>query len=135
MTRAWRQGTTGWTQSWRKWRLAENHEDQFPFARGETTVSKLKELVVAVVAGLIAPAFTLGDEPARGAPAVQGRYAAVNGLKMYYEIHGIGRPLVYLHGSFGWAAVPPALLEGRQVIAVEDRKSTRLNSSHLGISY
>jgi hypothetical protein len=24
----------------------------------------------------------------------QGKYANVNGLKMYYEIHGVGRPLV-----------------------------------------
>ena len=28
-----------------------------------------------------------------------GRYAAVNGLKMYHEIHGSGRPLVLLHGA------------------------------------
>lgn len=33
----------------------------------------------------------------------KGRYAEVNGLKMYYEIHGTGRPLVLLHGAFGWA--------------------------------
>ena len=53
-------------------------------------------------------------------------YAAVNGLKMYYEVHGSGpgRPLVLLPGgvltielSFG--AVLPALAEGRQVIVTE----------------
>jgi pimeloyl-ACP methyl ester carboxylesterase len=53
-------------------------------------------------------------------------YAPVNGLKMYYEVHGAGtgRPLVLLHGgastielSFG--AVLPGLSEGRQVIAAE----------------
>ena len=27
-------------------------------------------------------------------------YAPVNGLKMYYEIHGTGDPVVLLHGSF-----------------------------------
>ena len=27
-------------------------------------------------------------------------YASVNGLKMYYEIHGTGQPLVLLHGAF-----------------------------------
>jgi pimeloyl-ACP methyl ester carboxylesterase len=26
-------------------------------------------------------------------------YAAVNGLQLYYEIHGSGRPLVLLHGG------------------------------------
>ncbi len=28
-------------------------------------------------------------------------YASVNGLEMYYEIHGTGQPLVLLHGGFG----------------------------------
>src|SRR5438876_11441474 len=27
-------------------------------------------------------------------------YAPVNGLKMYYEIHGSGEPVVLLHGAF-----------------------------------
>jgi pimeloyl-ACP methyl ester carboxylesterase len=51
-------------------------------------------------------------------------YASVNGLEMYYEIHGTGRPLVLLHGGvltidLSFAAVLPALAETRQVIAVE----------------
>jgi pimeloyl-ACP methyl ester carboxylesterase len=50
-------------------------------------------------------------------------YTSVNGLKMYYEIHGAGQPLVLLHGAFGfvdgWAAVIPTLAKTHQVIAVE----------------
>ena len=46
-------------------------------------------------------------------------YVHVNGLDMYYEIHGIGRPLVLLHGAFMSATVYPALAESRQVIAVD----------------
>jgi pimeloyl-ACP methyl ester carboxylesterase len=53
-----------------------------------------------------------------------GRYASVNGLKMYYEIHGSGRPLVLLHGggstilsTFG--RILPELARRHQVIAVE----------------
>src|SRR5690606_40929647 len=42
-------------------------------------------------------------------------YSDVNGIKMYYEIYGEGKPLVLIHGG--------------------DRKSTRLNSSHVKISY
>jgi pimeloyl-ACP methyl ester carboxylesterase len=38
---------------------------------------------------------------------------------MYYEIHGAGKPLVVLHGAFGWATVYPTLAKNRQVIAVE----------------
>ena len=53
----------------------------------------------------------------------KGSYASVNGLKMYYEIHGSGQPLVLLHGSFGfiegWATVLPTLTKTHQVIAVE----------------
>ena len=30
----------------------------------------------------------------------KGNYAEVNGLKMYYEIHGTGQPLVLLHGAY-----------------------------------
>ena len=53
----------------------------------------------------------------------QGKYAEVNGLKMYYEIHGAGKPLVLLHGAFGtaegWATVLPMLAKTHQVIVVE----------------
>src|SRR5882724_1273344 len=50
---------------------------------------------------------------------VKGEYASVGDLKMYYEIHGTGRPLILLHGAFMSATVYPALAESRQVIAVD----------------
>jgi len=51
-------------------------------------------------------------------------YASINGLKMYYETHGIGQPLVLLHGALSgigtsFGQVLPSLAETRQVIAVE----------------
>src|SRR3989454_8798648 len=30
-----------------------------------------------------------------------GHYADVNGIKLYYETHGTGRPLILLHGGLG----------------------------------
>ena len=52
-----------------------------------------------------------------------GKYANVNGLKMYYEIHGQGQPLILLHGGLGtigmFEQILPALSERRQVIGVE----------------
>ncbi|MBT1688724.1 alpha/beta fold hydrolase [Dawidia soli] len=53
-----------------------------------------------------------------------GHYATVNGLKLYYEIHGTGKPLVLLHGGgstieSNFARVLPALARTHQVIAVE----------------
>ena len=50
---------------------------------------------------------------------VDGNYAVVNGLRMYYELHGSGSPLVLLHGAFGWATTYPTLAKGRRTIAVE----------------
>src|SRR6184192_2997214 len=53
----------------------------------------------------------------------EGHYADVNGIKLYYEIHGTGRPLILLHGGLGATSMfgpnLPALAEGRQVIAVD----------------
>ncbi len=53
----------------------------------------------------------------------KGSYASVNGLKMYYEIHGTGQPLVLLHGGVGaiemFGPILPALSEKRKVIAVD----------------
>lgn len=53
-----------------------------------------------------------------------GQYADVNGLHMYYEIHGSGKPLVLIHGggstlqtTFG--RVIPLLEKHHQLIAVE----------------
>lgn len=52
-----------------------------------------------------------------------GNYASVNGLDLYYEIHGSGKPLVLLHGGVGaiemFGEVLSLLAEGRQVIAVD----------------
>ncbi len=51
-------------------------------------------------------------------------YAPVNGLKMYYEIHGSGEPVVLLHGAFmtipnNWTGWIGELSKTRKVIAVE----------------
>ncbi len=51
-------------------------------------------------------------------------YADVNGLHMYYELHGEGTPLVLLHGGLltidiNFAGLIPTLAHRHQVIAVE----------------
>ena len=51
------------------------------------------------------------------------QYADVNGINLYYETHGAGRPLILLHGGLGsgemFGPLLPALAEGHQVIAVD----------------
>ncbi len=57
---------------------------------------------------------------------VKSGYVPVNGLEMYYEIHGSGRPLVLLHGNLStigtsFGKVLPLLAPTRQIIAVEQQ--------------
>ena len=67
------------------------------------------------------------DRDAQGARRSEtkgvGRYADVNGIELYYEIHGTGRPLILLHGGLGaiemFGPNLPALAGGRQVIGVD----------------
>jgi pimeloyl-ACP methyl ester carboxylesterase len=51
-------------------------------------------------------------------------YAPVNGIKVYYEVYGEGKPLVLLHGAFytielNWSELIPELSKTRKVIAIE----------------
>jgi pimeloyl-ACP methyl ester carboxylesterase len=51
-------------------------------------------------------------------------YAPVNGLKIYYEVHGSGEPVVLLHGAFmtitnNWREWIEELAKTRKVIAIE----------------
>src|SRR5690349_6819459 len=55
---------------------------------------------------------------------VESGYAHVNGLKLYYEVHGNGKPLVLLHGSYmniplNWSQWIPLLARDRKVIVTE----------------
>jgi len=50
-------------------------------------------------------------------------YARVNGLELYYEVHGTGKPLILLHGGYGYTGmfsqIMGKLSENRKVIAVD----------------
>jgi pimeloyl-ACP methyl ester carboxylesterase len=52
-----------------------------------------------------------------------GAYAEINGLDLYYETHGSGRPMILLHGGLGsgemFVPILPTLAESHQVIAVD----------------
>ncbi len=52
-----------------------------------------------------------------------GQYAKVNGINLYYETHGRGRPLILLHGGLGsgemFGPVLPQLAERHQVVTVD----------------
>jgi len=70
----------------------------------------------------------------------QTGYAPVNGLRMYYEIHGKGQPVVLLHGSFmtittNWPEMIARLSKTRQVIAVEMQGHGRTADIERDFSY
>jgi pimeloyl-ACP methyl ester carboxylesterase len=52
--------------------------------------------------------------------SVAGEYADVNGINLYYEIHGTGRPLILLHGGLGsgemFGPILPTLAAHHKVI-------------------
>src|SRR3954454_9763138 len=49
-----------------------------------------------------------------------GEYVEINGLNLYYEIHGTGRPMILLHGGLGsgemFAPILPLLADHHEVI-------------------
>jgi len=67
-------------------------------------------------------------------------YAPVNGLKMYYEVHGSGEPVVLLHGAFmtitnNWTGWIGELSKTRKVIAVEMQGHGRTADIERDFSY
>lgn len=79
-------------------------------------------LLTAVFSALILLVATISNGQ-QTKPSSSG-YAPVNGIKMYYEIYGKGKPLILLHGAFytidmNWAELIPELSKNRMVIALE----------------
>ena len=79
----------------------------------KTTAFFVSTLLTMLLSGMV----SAQQKPVTG-------YATVNGLKMYYEVHGTGEPLVMLHGAFmaisgDWQDWVNELAKTRKVIAVE----------------
>ena len=67
-------------------------------------------------------------------------YAPVSGLKMYYEIHGSGEPVVMLHGAFmavtdDWSVWIAELAKTRKVIAIDMQGHGRTGDIKRDITY
>lgn len=75
-----------------------------------------------------------------GETAFRSGYSDVNGLRMYYEIYGQGKPLVLIHGggstiqsNFGKAI--PLFAKNRQLIAVELQAHGRSGDRNTPLSF
>jgi pimeloyl-ACP methyl ester carboxylesterase len=81
---------------------------------------------LSVLAALPKPAVAAQTQTEETSPMTdrpKSGYAPVNGIELYYEVHGQGKPLVLLHGGFGSIEMfGPVLVElatSRQVIGVD----------------
>jgi pimeloyl-ACP methyl ester carboxylesterase len=77
------------------------------------------------------------DQPS---DAARGDTVSVNGLEMYYESQGVGKPLVLLHGAMSpietsFGAVIPLLAQSRRLIAVEQQGHGRTPDAKRPLSY
>jgi pimeloyl-ACP methyl ester carboxylesterase len=88
-------------------------------------MSAVQQRVLAILALVAASVFAVAAEPATSSakptkPAEKKTgYAAVNGLKMYYEITGEGKPAVYIHPIASHCGLIPGLTGNRQWIAMD----------------
>jgi len=82
-----------------------------------------RNFITATAAGIGLAAAGLARGQTGENPTPKTGYAPVNGLKLYYEVHGTGEPVMLLHGGLGasamFAQILPALSAGRQVIAAD----------------
>jgi pimeloyl-ACP methyl ester carboxylesterase len=74
-----------------------------------------------------------------GSNAAVGKYASINGIKLYYEIYGKGFPLFLFHGNGGsiraFEKQIPALSAQYRVIAVDSRLQGRSGGNADTLSY
>src|ERR1700761_2769281 len=83
---------------------------------------KKNNLLTALL--LVATMFMTFSSNAQQTKPSSSGYAPVNGIKVYYEVYGEGRPVILLHGAFmtidgNWGEMIPELSKTRKVIAVE----------------
>jgi pimeloyl-ACP methyl ester carboxylesterase len=88
-------------------------------------MSTMQQRVLSMLALSAASLFAVAGEEAESSaqptkPAKKKTgYAAVNGLKMYYEISGEGKSAVYIHPVVGHCGLIPGLTWNRQWIAMD----------------
>jgi pimeloyl-ACP methyl ester carboxylesterase len=83
-------------------------------------VNSLKSMMLIAISIL----FTASQSNGQQIKPSNSGYAPVNGIRIYYEVYGEGKPIVLLHGAFytidmNWGQLIPELSKTRKVIAIE----------------
>lgn len=77
--------------------------------------------------------------PNFGTNSRAGKFADVNGIKLYYEIYGTGQPLVVMHGnggsSKGFTPLYPRMIEKYKVIAIDSRAQGKSTDTEKPLTY
>jgi len=79
------------------------------------------------------------DVPNYGGDKEAGKYADINGIKLYYETYGEGHPFLYLHGNGGsisnCSKFMPHLINKYKIIAIDSRAQGRSTDTHKPLTY
>lgn len=98
-----------------------------------------RSFLAASAAGGVLAASVKAFEQAAMSGSVKTGYAPVNGLKLYYEFHGTGEPLILLHGGLGsiemFAELLPGFAKTRKVIAADLQGHGRTGDIDRPITY
>lgn len=115
-----------------------------------TKKKKIALIALVAVVSVLAAAFYVLNRSAVGIPAFAvwkavspkahgGQYADANGIRIYYETYGTGRPVLVLHGGGGFIEIMhyqiTALAASRFVIAPDSRAQGRSSDSDQPLSY
>lgn len=105
----------------------------------QIAIGLLVTVVVAAVASCKPPPPVARSPAPELSPSESG-YAPVNGLQLYYEVYGSGKPIVLLHGSYmtipmAWSQIIPLLARDRKVIVVEMQGHGRTRDTARELSY
>jgi pimeloyl-ACP methyl ester carboxylesterase len=113
-------------------------------------MTRIALIVVVALVGALAAAFYVFNRSSVGIPAFYvwkvvsgkahgGQYADINGIRIYYETYGTGRPVLVLHGGTGFIESMhyqiSALAASRFVVAPDSRAQGRSTDSDQPLSY
>lgn len=105
----------------------------------------LKQLASSLLAAIIISSAYAQYPPvfknsAYGHNPKYGHYATIRGFKMYYEIYGQGKPLLFIHGNGGEinnfsGQIPYFVQKHYQVIAVDSRAQGKSTDASDSLNY